>query len=111
MRLLTAALLLPLAALLIYVSADLPDRGDPDAPANLHLSPELVEVTERDIGIPNLVTGVLADVRGYDTLGETLVVFTAGLAVLLVLMRGRRPGDSARPSDGTRPSDSTGRGG
>ena len=99
MRLLTAALLLPLAALLIYVSADLPDRGDPDAPANLHLSPELVEVTERDIEIPNLVTAVLADVRGYDTLGETLVVFTAGLAVLLVLMRGARPRDSGRSGE------------
>ena len=99
MRWLTAALLLPLAALLIYVSADLPDRGDPDAPANLHLSPELVEVTERDIEIPNLVTAVLADVRGYDTLGETLVIFTAGLAVLLVLMRGARPSDSGRSGD------------
>ena len=99
MKWLTAALLLPLAALLIYVSADLPDRGDPDAPANLHLSPELVEVTERDIEIPNLVTAVLADVRGYDTLGETLVVFTAGLAVLLVLMRGARPRDSGRSDE------------
>ena len=99
MRLLTAALLLPLAALLIYVSADLPDRGDPDAPANLHLSPELVEVTGRDIEIPNIVTAVLADVRGYDTLGETLVVFTAGLAVLLVLMRGARPRDRGRSNE------------
>lgn len=99
MKWLTAALLLPLAALLVYVSADLPDRGDPDAPANLHLSPELVEVTERDIEIPNIVTAVLADVRGYDTLGETLVVFTAGLAVLLVLMRGARPRDSGRSNE------------
>ena len=106
MRWLTVALLLPLAALLVYVSADLPDRGDLNAPANLHLSPEFTEVTERDIGIPNLVTAVLADVRGYDTLGEALVIFTAGLAVLLTLMRGTRrvmrgmrPGGSAR-SDG-----------
>ncbi len=102
MKWLTAALLLPLAALLVYVSADLPDRADQDAPANVHLSPELVEVTERDIEIPNLVTAVLADVRGYDTLGETLVIFTAGLAVLLVLMRGTRPRDSTGPSDSTR---------
>ena len=55
-------LLIPLAALLIYVSGDLPDRGDPDAPANLHISPELVALTERDIKIPNLVSAVLADV-------------------------------------------------
>ena len=100
MKWLTAALLLPLAALLIYVSADLPDRGDPDAPANLHLSPQLVEETVNNIEIPNLVTAVLADVRGYDTLGETLVIFTAGLAVLLVLMRGARPRDSSRSDDG-----------
>ena len=85
-------LLVPVAALLIYVSADLPDRADPNAPANVHLSPEFTELTERDIEIPNLVTAVLADIRGYDTLGETLVIFTAGLAVLLVLMRPIRPG-------------------
>ncbi len=101
MKWLTAVLLLPLAALLVYVSADLPDRGDPAAPANVHISPELVAVTQRDIEIPNLVTAVLADVRGYDTLGETLVIFTAGLAVLLVLVRGTRPSEATRPSDST----------
>ena len=97
------ALLVPVAALLIYVSADLPDRADPDAPANVHLSPEFTELTERDIEIPNLVTAVLADIRGYDTLGETLVIFTAGLAVLLVLMRGVRPGGDV--GDDTRSGD------
>ena len=96
MKWLTLALLAPMAALLIYVSADLPDRADPDAPANVYLSPEFTEVTARDIKIPNLVTAVLADVRGYDTLGETLVIFTAGLAVLLILMRGVRPGGKSR---------------
>ena len=99
MRWLTLAVLAPVAAVLIYVSADLPDRADPDAPANVYLSPEFTEVTEAEIGVPNLVTAVLADVRGYDTLGETLVIFTAGLAVLLVLMRGIRPGGRSR--DGT----------
>ena len=96
MRWFTLAVLAPVAALLIYVSADLPDRADPDAPANVHLSPEFTKVTEADIEIPNLVTAVLADVRGYDTLGETLVIFTAGLAVLLILMRGVRRGGKSR---------------
>lgn len=36
-------------------------------------------------GPPNFVTAVLADYRGYDTLGETTVIFTAGLACLLIL--------------------------
>jgi multicomponent Na+:H+ antiporter subunit B len=77
-------------AVFIYATADLPDRGDPNAPANVHLSPEFVELTEDQIEIPNLVSAVLADFRSYDTLGETVVIFTAGLAVLLVLMRGYR---------------------
>lgn len=77
-------------AVFIYATADLPDRGDPNAPANVHVSPEFVELTEDEIEIPNLVSAILADFRGYDTLGETVVVFTAGLAVLLLLKRGAR---------------------
>jgi len=38
--------------------------------------------------VPNVVTAVLASYRGYDTLGEVTVVFTAGVGVLL-LLRGR----------------------
>jgi len=45
-----------------------------------------------DIDIPNVVTGILASYRGYDTLGETAVVFTAGVGVLMLIsgLRGRR---------------------
>ncbi len=93
MKWLTLAFLTGFLALLIYVSLDLPDRADPNAPANVHLSPEFVELTESVIQIPNLVTAVLADFRSYDTLGETLVIFTAGIAVLLVMMRGSRGDD------------------
>ena len=74
--------------LFAYVSAALPDRGDPSAPATTRLTGEFIERTEHDIEIPNLVSAILADVRGYDTLGETIVIFTAAMAVLLVLMRG-----------------------
>ena len=41
------------------------------------------------VDVPNIVTAVLASYRGYDTLGETVVIFTAGIGVLL-LLRGRR---------------------
>ena len=71
----------------------LPDRADPQAPANVYLAPDYVELTQEEIEIPNLVSAILADFRGYDTLGETVVIFTAGLAVLLVLMRGYRRDD------------------
>ena len=90
MKLLMLAFLAGLVALLIWASSDLPDRADPHAPANQHLSPELTEMTESEVVIPNVVSAILADFRSYDTLGETFVIFTAGLAVVLVLQRSRR---------------------
>ncbi len=72
-------------ALLFYAEGDLPDYGDPNAAANLHVSPEYIERSYHDTKTPNVVTAVLADYRGYDTLGETVVIFTAGLACILIL--------------------------
>ena len=92
MRWLTYAMVLGVLAVWIYATADLPDRGDLRAPASVHLADEFIVKTGEDIEIPNIVSAILADFRGYDTLGETTVIFTAGLAVLLVLQRGyRRP--------------------
>jgi len=45
------------------------------------------ERCEEEIGVPNMVTAGLADYRGYDTLGETTVIFTAGVSVILLLRR------------------------
>ena len=78
-------------ALLIYAEADLPERGDPEAAASVHVSPSYIERSIRDTKTPNMVTAVLADYRGYDTLGETLVIITAGLAVFLILPRIETP--------------------
>jgi multicomponent Na+:H+ antiporter subunit B len=76
-------------ALMVSFALDLPPRGDPEAPANRHVSPFYLENAEHDMETPNVVTGVLADYRGYDTLGETTVIFAAGLSCLLVLYRRR----------------------
>ena len=73
-------------ALMIFATSDLPDRGDPQAPANVRVSPYYIEHAVEETATPNIVTAVLADYRGYDTLGETIVIFTAGL-VLIVLRR------------------------
>ena len=40
-----------------------------------------------------MVTSVLADYRGFDTLGEVTVIFTGALAVLLILRTGREDDD------------------
>ena len=73
---------------LIYGTLDMPSFGDPNAPAQQYPSPTFVEKSQPDMhGLPNVVTAVLASYRGYDTLGETAVIFTAGIAVLLILRR------------------------
>ncbi len=76
-------------AALVYATVDMPPFGAPDNPIHRHVAPRYIEVSPTEIGIPNMVTSVLASYRGYDTLGETTVVFTAGIAVL-VLIGGRR---------------------
>lgn len=93
MKWLTLAFLISFAGLFVYASADLPDRGDPHAPATEHLAPEFIALTDEEVEIPNIVSAILADFRGYDTLGETIVIFTAGLAVLLALQRGYKRDD------------------
>ncbi|MCG8469200.1 MAG: DUF4040 domain-containing protein [Gemmatimonadetes bacterium] len=77
-------------AVLMYGTVDMPRFGDPEAPASTYPHPSYVERTEHDIHIPNVVTAVLGSYRGYDTLGETVVIFTAGISVLLLLQGSRR---------------------
>ncbi|MBL6913772.1 MAG: DUF4040 domain-containing protein [Planctomycetota bacterium] len=84
-------------AVLIYGTSDLPRFGDPLAPATVHVAPEYItqtvgkvgatEATENDFGdhVPNAVTAVLASYRGYDTMFETAVIFTAGVCVIIIL--------------------------
>jgi len=77
-------------AILIYGTVDMPYYGDPHAPIQEYPSPDFITKTTTDVPhIPNVITVVLASFRGYDTLGETTVIFTAGVAVML-LLRGRR---------------------
>ena len=71
--------------LLVFAALDLPSFGDPNAPAHVHVAPRYLEESGTLLHIPNVVTTVLASYRGFDTLGETIVVFTAGLGVLLLL--------------------------
>lgn len=74
---------------LVYGTWDIAPFGSADAPAQLHVAPEYIARSIPDAGIQNIVTTVLASYRGFDTLGEVTVVFTAGVAVLL-LIGGRR---------------------
>lgn len=74
-----------MSLMLFYTVGDLPVLFDPRSPASNHVSPRYIEKSAEEAGSPNFVTAVLADYRGYDTLGETTVIFTAGLATALLL--------------------------
>ena len=77
-------------AALVYGTFDMPYYGAKDAPIRSYPTPNFVEKSQADVPhIPNVITVVLASFRGYDTLGETTVIFTAGIAVML-LLRGQR---------------------
>ena len=75
--------------ILLYATQDMPDWGDPRSPASMHVSPRYIEKTLEETATPNAVTSVLADYRGYDTLGETSVIFTAGVSCILILRKRR----------------------
>ena len=86
-------------AILINATFDMPNFGDPEAPIHQHVAPRYIQQSGDEIGVPNIVTSVLASYRGFDTLGEVVVVFTAACGVLALLGRRRRPG--SLPKDKT----------
>jgi multicomponent Na+:H+ antiporter subunit B len=80
----------------IWGTLVLPPFGTPDAPIHRHVVPRYIERSIEETNVPNLVSSILADYRSYDTLGETTVIFTAGIGVLLLLRGTRRRGHNDR---------------
>ncbi len=84
------AVVLLTGAALVYGTIDMPRFGDPEAPIHGHVVPRYLTQSADEVGLPNVVTSVLASYRGYDTLGEVTVIFTAGIGVLLLIGGARR---------------------
>ncbi|MEE9272429.1 MAG: DUF4040 domain-containing protein [Robiginitomaculum sp.] len=72
-------------AAMFYAIGYMPAFGDATAIVNSSVGAAYVEATKREMFLPNVVTAVLASYRGFDTFGETTVVFMAGLGILLLL--------------------------
>lgn len=91
-------LLTAFGSLLIYASFGIPDRGDAGAVMHSLKSPAgspgasafYIRNAEKDAHTPNMVTVILADYRGYDTLGEETVILTAGLICFLLLRKKKK---------------------
>ena len=88
-------------ALLIFGTLDMPLYGDPNAPIHHHVAPRYIEKSGSEVGPPNIVTSVLASYRGYDTLGEVTVIFTAAAGILILLGGRRRPRKKRRTAGKT----------
>ena len=85
-------------AALIYGTLDMPPFGHPDNPIHEHVAPRYIEESPKEVGLPNMVTSVLASYRGFDTLGETVVVFSAAIGVFALLGIRRKEEQSAPES-------------
>lgn len=84
-RIMPLLIALSTGAVLIFATLDMPRYGDPNAPVHQHVAPRYIHRSGDEIGVPNIVTSVLASYRGFDTLGETVVIFTAGVGVLMLI--------------------------
>jgi multicomponent Na+:H+ antiporter subunit B len=90
-------LIIGFTGVLLFAAMDLPQRGDPDNWMNQARSITNTEVAGhyyverayKDAHTPNMVTVVLGDYRSMDTLGEQVVIFTAGMICFLLLRRRR----------------------
>ena len=65
----------------------LPAIGDPNSAPNTHVSNYYIENSHHDTAAHNIVSGTLADYRGFDTMFETSVMFVSGLVVTLILVK------------------------
>jgi len=89
-RVLPLGVVVATGLVLLYGMADVPPFGDPTNPVHQHVVPRYLEEQPNEIDVDNVVSAVLASYRGYDTMGETAVIFTAGVGVLLLLGSRRR---------------------
>ena len=78
-------LFLVLVVSLSYIISDLPKFGEAKASVDSYVTNYYIKNTDKEIGIPNVVTSVLASYRGFDTLGEVVVIFIAGISVIGIL--------------------------
>jgi multicomponent Na+:H+ antiporter subunit B len=95
-QLLPLFVVVTIGGLLVWGTLALPPFGTADAPIHRHVAPRYIAETVRETHVPNAVTSVLASYRGYDTLGETTVIFTAGIGVMLLLRGARRRRSAGR---------------
>ncbi len=98
MKTLQYLILLGFFGIFMAVVVNLPPRGDVNSPVHQTVNSVgtpvagtyYIQNAYKDAKTPNMVTVILADYRGFDTLGETIVVFAGGMACFFILNTRRR---------------------
>ena len=70
---------------MLLVIAELPPYGMPDNPVHNEVSERYINKALDEAGVLNMVTSIVLDYRAYDTMFETIVLFTAALAVVITV--------------------------
>ncbi|MFI5359137.1 MAG: hydrogen gas-evolving membrane-bound hydrogenase subunit E [Halanaerobiales bacterium] len=81
-------ILLAIFTMLIAV-AELPPYGSPDNPVHNMVTERYINKALEETGVNNIVTAIVLDYRAYDTLFETIVLFTAAIAVYVTLKKAK----------------------
>lgn len=71
---------------LVLCASYLPKAGSPDNPSVNEVAERYVEQGTAETGVINTVTGMILNYRGFDTFGETCVLFIASSCVMILLM-------------------------
>ncbi len=79
-----------IVSLLLATVAELPPFGHERNPANNEVIRRYVEHGGHETGAQNIVAGLILDYRAFDTFGESAVLFTAAVSVLMLLGASRR---------------------
>ena len=82
-----AVLSLTLIAVLLATVLYIPPFGQPGNPTNHEVSQHDLEHSQEETGASNAVTGMILSYRGFDTLGESCVLFLAVSSVMILLQR------------------------
>ncbi len=86
LRVLLALLVAVLAGYMIMVTvAEMPPYGMPNNPSRNEVTERYIDDSLEETGVLNMITAIILDYRAYDTMFETIVLFTAVVAVLITL--------------------------
>lgn len=98
-KLSSVALCLLLIAVLLLTVSHMPVLGTTDGPNNNEVAERYLEKGMEETGVVNTVTGMILSYRGFDTFGETCVLFIAATCVIILLRKSEEEIENTKETD------------